>query len=184
MRKIHVKFYCLILMFAMLFVSPAKAYAAENADATDVDMIEMTVPIFDSMNEYQEYLENTPSMVASDDTSASFIAIRDGNTTTCEIYLNWAGTYVISHFRFRSLVFYDAGLLVDKYLGEFTATGLYEYRFTDKSSPVGSVKFGELNNVPLDSVALRVQTNILDAYFPNNGGWISARLGSKLVHFN
>lgn len=139
-----------------------------NVDLQEDSLIEYeSIPVINVTEETdQDELANS---IAGDNlnsatrsyTQAGYYLIRDGNTTTCELYIYWRGDAMFSAWTFDKISIADRN-------SEYVYSYIISSWVPCEMSTSGSVYVSDVW-VPLDVSKVRVKADGLKAYNPNTG---------------
>lgn len=173
MKKFISLFLALTMCCSALF-TPALAYEAPNDSDAYVD-----VRVFDSLDEYEQSLENAPSVQTSYCLLIPAIVRRGGSSRNiCDIYMNVSGDILLSAIKYKRISITNGSLLNEVTYASFGNSKNY----TIQNFPAmcnGSFEFGEMK-LPTDVEYVRIWTVSLYGYSMNSGTWLEAEaFGTK-----
>lgn len=109
---------------------------------------------------------------------------RSGDTTQCQLYLNWTGDLNIEGFRYKSIFVQNTNWLNRITYAEFGDGYNYSYAWPEEGGgTTGSVFIGTVY-VPTDQTQVYITQSDLQVYVYEAGSWLSGYLGTGNVYIN
>jgi hypothetical protein len=105
-------------------------------------------------------------------TEVSIKLVRNGNSTTCQAYLEWSGTQVFQTWRFKKISITNTSILSPTVYGTF-GNGTTYTTYEVVGAPVGSLFIGNVT-VPTNVTQFRSSANSLQGYKWEGNIWLSA----------
>lgn len=182
------KLISIILLLVLSITCCGPAFAATNLSINDAELY-VNLPIinadeFDPNNVEQiTYLNAAGEIVPNADAGVvGFFLIRSGNTSSVEVYFQWAGTDLLNAVRCTKLVV-DNGSILNNVVYDTLeiGSGIYTvWNFT--ASVAGTKKLHDIS-IPVDETEARVRVSNLYVY-TLEGGWRSVSYLGKMGEIN
>ncbi|MHB8073185.1 hypothetical protein [Desulfosporosinus fructosivorans] len=109
--------------------------------------------------------------------------IRDGNTSDCEVYLNWAGTLNIQGSRFKLLKIQSENYIGRITFGKFGDGSSYYYAFPSSGSYIGNAYVGDVE-IPTSETEIYLTCSDLQFYTSQSASWLSSASINGYVEIN
>ena len=173
------------LFVSMLFIFnlAIPVFAQDSAESNVENSVEFVVPVYDSVEEYQQALSNEPDSIASSSATElkmSVIRLKEGEEE-CELILRWSGTDVYSAWKFKQFKVYDANLLFpDRLIDTLGFKSSYTTKELQFPTAVGSRLMGNVY-IDIDLTEVRVKCTGIQAYNMTTQSWLSATVWGNNV---
>ena len=170
MKKITSLLLTLIMCFS-LCVMPAMA-AEDTQENTEIE-----VQVFDSNEAYQAYLRVlddgvAPCVEGEALLTASVVRKNGASDETCQLYINWTGTALISRIRYKEVSVRSTSILFPTTYKTF-GNGVSYTSHSDVAKIAGSILIGEME-IPTDVEKVKVTADDFQGYYVSYGEWVSA----------
>lgn len=179
--------YRVLRILAILSIAVAAAISIPHVTAyaeQPDDSLVITAPVFDSREDYYDFLRsessdaNSPSSRAGTLANIGLSVIRSGNTSRCELYLHWNGTDIFNSFRYKRIRITNGSLLFPTVYLDLGDGSTYQFLGVVAATQ-GSKIIKQFNlDVGIDEVTASVAG--LEGYSMSKG-WLPAKTWSNRI---
>lgn len=129
--------------------------------------------------------KNSKDNITPNDVGAmSYFVIRNGNTTDCQVYINWTASAPVDAWRLKQLTVDNGSLLWPTVYGTIGNGSTYTDFFPNIASTTGSLYLGDVL-VPTDVSEVRITVSDLQVYtLTDNPSWNSVATWPVTITIN
>lgn len=174
MKKIIRLLMVFLLVIGNIMPVSAKETDSVSSDENDVvGVFEKEISISDG--EEKDYVALSSGGIGQ----VTACITRSGNTSSCQLYLKWSGSFAISGMRFNKLTIVPTNYLSSTVYGTMYKGSYYTYTFPNTTLYYQSIS---TFSIPTSVTKVRIQISNLHVY--TDGAWLSGMLSNATVTIN
>lgn len=174
-----------ILLSIVVILTLCMPAMASNTGGTVISSPQKVSSHIITINDQKAMESNANSVkpLSANDLTGSAGVVRVGDTTTCQVYLNWTGDMPIEGLRFKSLTVQSTSLLFKTTYGTFGDGSTYTYLFPDAAMTSGSIYVGDVQ-IPTDVSQVYITCSDLQVFDMASASWLAPMVISGTVTIN
>ncbi|MDL2235960.1 hypothetical protein LJC07_07455 [Christensenellaceae bacterium OttesenSCG-928-L17] len=162
------KYLALLLVFALCWSVAFPVYAIEQKPDS-LEEIGIEIPVFDNEDELETYFQELEQSKGSVVVTVGIKRKYNPNNSTCEVFINWTGTEIVSAFRYKELAIKSTNILNPTTYGVFGNGTTYTTHYVTASA-IGTLTVGTVT-VPIDVNQVRIAPKSFQVFSTNAAAW-------------